>query len=179
MLTATLVKEDYSLEDFMVNPLPRMELVDGKLVEKNGITLKHGKLQLRLGRYWEDYKKSSGQGGEVYTDVPCRTKKQGRYPNVAYLTPELVTEFGNLATLPQSFPLCAEIISPTDIAEDIFLKAQEYLESGGEEVWLVFPESRWVMVITENQGLMFTSGQVVSTQKVLIGFSVSVDDLLA
>jgi hypothetical protein len=35
------------------------------------------------------------------------------------------------------------------------------------------------MVITENQGLMFTSGQVVSTQKVLKGFSVSVDDLLA
>jgi hypothetical protein len=55
----------------------------------------------------------------------------------------------------------------------------EYLESGGEEVWLVFPESRWVMVITENQGLMFTSGQVVSMQKVLKGFSVSVDDLLA
>jgi len=44
---------------------------------------------------------------------------------------------------------------------------------------LVFPESRWVMVIIENQGLMFTSGQVVSTQKVLKCFSVSVDDLLA
>jgi Uma2 family endonuclease len=59
------------------------------------------------------------------------------------------------------------------------LKAQEYLESGSEEVWLVFPESRWVMVITENQGLMFTSGQVVSTQKVLKGFSLSVADLFA
>ncbi|HEY9668014.1 MAG TPA: hypothetical protein V6C91_14480 [Coleofasciculaceae cyanobacterium] len=61
----------------------------------------------------------------------------------------------------------------------MLLKAQEYLESGGEEVWLVFPESRWVMVITETQGLMFTSSQVVSTQKVLQGFSVPVDELLA
>lgn len=75
--------------------------------------------------------------------------------------------------------MCAEIVSPTDIAEDVLLKAQEYLESGGEEVWLVFPESRWVMVITETQGLMFTSSQVVSTQKVLQGFSVPVDELLA
>lgn len=179
MVTATLVKDDYSLEDFMVNPPPRMEWVDGKLVEKNDMTLRHGGLQYRLGRYWDDHKESSGQGGKIYTDVPCRTNKQGRYPDVAYLTPELVTQFGNVATLPQSFPLCAEIVSPTDIAEDVFLKAQEYLESGGEEVWLVFPESRWVMVMTENQGLMFTSGQVASTQKVLIGFSVAVNDLLA
>ena len=102
-----------------------------------------------------------------------------RSPDVAYLTPELVAQFGNAATLPQSFPLSGEIVSPTDVAEHVLLKAQEYLESGGEEVWLVFPESRWVMVITENQGLMFTSGQVVSTQRVLKGFSVPVDELLA
>lgn len=179
MVATTLVTNNFSLEDFMANPPDRMEWVDGQLVEKNGITLRHGKIQLRLGRYWEDYKESSKQGGEVYTDVPCRTNKQGRSPDVAYLTPELVAQFGNAATLPQSFPLCAEIVSPTDIAEDVLLKAQEYLESGGEEVWLVFPESRWVMVITETQGLMFTSGQVVSTQKVLQGFSIPVNELLA
>jgi Uma2 family endonuclease len=143
------------------------------------MTLKHGKIQFRLGRYWEDYKNSSGQRGEIYTDVPCRTKKQGRSPDVAYLTPEVVAQFGDVPTLPQSFPLSAEIVSPTDLAENVFLKAQEYLESGDEEVWLVFPESRWVMVITDNLGLMFTSGQVVITQKVLTGFSVAVDELLA
>jgi Uma2 family endonuclease len=179
MLTSTIVKPDFSLEDFVANPPEHMEWVDGQLVEKNGMTLKHGEIQLRLGGYWGNYKDSSGQGGKVYTDVPCRTKKQGRYPDVAYLTPELVAQFGNVATLPQSFPLSAEIVSPTDLAEDVLLKAQEYLESGGEEVWLVFPESRWVMVMTENQGLMFTWGQVVSTQKVLPGFSVAVADLLA
>jgi Uma2 family endonuclease len=179
MQTSTIVKDDFSLEDFVANPPDHMEWVDGQLVEKNGMTLRHGKIQLRLGRSWEDYKDSSAQGGEVYTDVPCRTNKQGRSPDVAYLTPELVAQFGNVATLPQSFPLCAEIVSPTDVAEDVLLKAQEYLESGGDEVWLVFPESRWVMVMTENRGLMFTAGQVVCTQKVLQGFSVAVNDLLA
>jgi Uma2 family endonuclease len=179
MLTSTLVKNNFSLDDFVANPPDRMEWVDGQLVEKNDMTLKHGEIQLKLGSYWRDYVSSSGQGGKVYTDVPCRTNKQGRSPDVAYLTPELVAQFGNAATLPQSFPLCAEIVSPTDIAENVLLKAQEYLESGGEEVWLVFPDSRWVMVITENQGLMFTSGQVVSTEKILKGFTVPVDDLLA
>ncbi len=107
---------------------------------------------MKLGRYWDDYKNASQKGGEVYTDVPCRTNKQGRSPDVAYLTPELVSQYGNYPTLPQSFPLSAEIISPTDLAENIFLKAQEYLESGGEEVWLVFPESKWIIIVTENQG---------------------------
>ncbi len=179
MVLATLKWDNFSLEDFTIDPPEKTEWVDGQLIEKTDITLRHGKIQLRLGRYWQDYKDSSGQGGEVYTDVPCRTNQQGRSPDVAYLTPELVAEFGNLPTLPQSFPLSAEIVSPTDLAENVLLKAQEYLESGAEEVWLVYPESRWVMVIIENQGLMFTSGQIVSTQKVLKGFSVAVDDLLA
>jgi Uma2 family endonuclease len=179
MVGATFIKDNFSLEDFMTHPPNRMEWVDGQLLEKNGMTIKHGKIQLRLGTYWQNYKDTSGQGGEVYTDVPCRTNKQGRSPDVAYLTPQLVGQFGNVATLPQSFPLCAEIISPTDLAENVLLKAQEYLESGGEEVWLVFPDSRWVIVMTEAGGLMFASGQVASSQKVLKGFSVPVDELFA
>ena len=191
MLTNPVVTE-FTLEDWMRNPPEHTEWVDGKLVdkypmewvddklvEKPGMTLKHSRIQLRLGRYWGTYMDSSGQGGEVYTEVPCRTNKQGRVPDVAYLTPELVAQFGDVATLPQSFPLIAEIVSPTDIAEDVFLKAQEYLQSSCEEVWLVFPESRLVLVMTQNQILGFKSGEVVSTQKVLLGFSVAVDELLA
>lgn len=179
MITIPLNKEDYSLEDFITNPLDRAEWVDGQLIEKKGMTLRHGEIQLRLGQYWENYKASSGQGGEVYTAVPCRTRKQGRSPDVAYLTPELVAQYGNAPTLPQSFPLCAEIISPTDLAENVLLKAQEYLEFGGEEVWLVYPESHWIMVITADGGKMFTSTQVVSTEKVLQGFNIAVNELLA
>ncbi|MEH2222676.1 Uma2 family endonuclease [Nostoc sp.] len=89
-----------------------------------------------------------------------------------------IVKFGDLPTLPQSFPLIAEIVSPTDLAEELFLKAQEYLQSGCEEVWLVFPESRLVFVMTDNQVLGFKAGDVVSTQKVLLGFSVAIDELL-
>lgn len=166
------------LEEFVANPPEKMELVDGKLMEKDGMTLRHGKIQLRLGRLWEDYQKSTGQGGEVYTDVPCRTHKQGRSPDVAYLTSELVAQFGSAAALPQSFPLCAEIVSPTDLGENILLKAQEYLESGGEEVWLVYPESHWVVIITKAGGIMFSAGQIAKTQKLLPGFEIAVNELL-
>ncbi len=169
----------FSLEDWMQNPPDNTEWVDGQLVEKNGVTLKHSRIQANLAFYWRSYKESSEQGGEVYTEVPCRTNKQGRVPDVAYLTPKLITQFGEPAVLPQSFPLIAEIVSPTDLAEDVIAKSQEYLQYKGEEVWLVFPENRWIIVITQNQRLVFTSGEIVSTQTVLKGFTVAVDELLA
>jgi hypothetical protein len=48
MLTSPLVKDNFSLEDFVANPPDRMEWVDGQLVEKSGITLRHGEIQFRL-----------------------------------------------------------------------------------------------------------------------------------
>jgi len=179
MVVTAVSSENSSVEDFMLILPEHMEWVDGQLIEKNGMTLQHSEIQINLGFYWKSYTISSGQGGKVYTDVPCRTNKQGRRPDVAYLTPELVAHFGKVDILPQSFPLIAEIVSPTDIAEDVFLKAQEYLQSGCEEVWLVFPESRLVLVMTQSQIVGFTAGESVSTQRVLQGFSVAVDELLA
>jgi len=193
MGTSTIVSNSstVSLEEWMQNPPKGKEWVDGKLVDKHpliwvdgqqvendGMTLKHSRIQAKLATFWKNYK-DGREPGEVYTEAPCRTNKQGRSPDVAYLTPELVTQYGNANVLPQSFPLSAEIVSPTDFAEDVIAKAKEYLESGGEEVWLVFPENQWVIVVTESSKQIFTSGETVSTQKVLSGFNISLNELFA
>lgn len=181
-----------SLEDWMRNPPKGKEWVDGKLVDKHraisidghliengGMTLKHSAIQAKLASRWEVYKDQSNLGGEVYTEAPCQTNKQGRKSDVAYLTQDLLVQFGDLDTLPQSFPLSAEVVSPTDFAESVIAKAQEYLQSGGEEVWLLFPTNRWIIVVTHASRKIFVSGETATTQIVLPGFSVAVDDLLA
>ncbi|MBW4604049.1 MAG: Uma2 family endonuclease [Calothrix sp. FI2-JRJ7] len=130
MLNVAFVSEsfkNFSLSDWMQNPLDDTEWVNGELVEKNCITLKHSQVQSKLARQWGNYKDSSGLGGEVYTDVPCLTNIQGRRPDVTYLTPDLVSQYGNQKVLPQSFPLSAEIVSPTDYAEEVIAKTAEYL----------------------------------------------------
>lgn len=179
LLATATVQDNLTIEDFMANPPDNMEWVDRQLVEKNDMTLKTGRIQSNLSYLWKSYKISSGQGGEVYTEAPCRTNQQVRRPDVAYLTPELVAQFGDVPTLPQSFPLVAEIVSPTDIAEDVFLKAQEYLASSCQEVWIVFPDSHLVFVVNHNQILGFRAGETVKTQQVLADFSIAVDELLA
>ncbi|NJK28191.1 MAG: hypothetical protein HC925_06405 [Coleofasciculaceae cyanobacterium SM2_3_26] len=47
------------------------------------------------------------------------------------------------------------------------------------EVWLVFPESKLVLIATQEGVQGFVSGQSVNTQVVLQGFTVPVDELLA
>ncbi|MEG4840880.1 Uma2 family endonuclease [Microcoleus sp. B9-D4] len=168
-----------SLEEFLVNPPDRMEWVDGNLVEKTGMTFKHSLAQSKLARFWGNYKDSSGQGGEVLTEILCRTNKQGRRPDVAYITPELLPPSGNFTAFSQSFPLIAEVASPEDSAEDLFAKAQEYLESGCLEVWLLFPEARLIFVNAGQRWRLFNADEVVNTQSVLAGFSVAVSELLA
>ena len=168
-----------SLEAYLLNPPDRMEWVNGQLSEKNGMTAKHGRSQSRLDYAWRDYMKSANQGGEVYTETPCRTLEQVRRPDVAYLTPDLADQFGDFTVLPESFPLIAEIISPTDSFEDVFTKVNEYLNSGCQEVWLIAPESQWIIVVTQKQRVVFRSGEVAKTQVVLPGFSVSVAELLS
>lgn len=182
MLTTAEISQElkvFTLEDYMLNPPDNTEWVDGQLVEKNGITAKHSRIQARLARYWGNYMSSSQQGGEVYTEGNCRTVGRGRCPDVAYLTADLVAQFGEFTVLPQSFPLIAEIISPTDKAEEVFTKVREYLDSGCQEIWLVFPESKWVLVVTKQQQKLFNLGDIVSTEIMLSGFSVAVDELLA
>ncbi|WP_254566453.1 Uma2 family endonuclease [Oscillatoria sp. HE19RPO] len=177
-MVMTTDTEQFTLEDFMKNPPENMEWVDEKLVEKTGMTLRHSEIQSRLSRYWGNYKSESGQGGEVYVEMPCRTQKQGRRPDVSYLTPELLERYRNEPTLPQSPPLVAEIASPTDVAEELLAKAQEYLDSNCQEVWLVFPEGRRILILTENKTIAFQSGDSISTQVVLEGFKIAVDELL-
>lgn len=168
-----------TLEEFIDRPVNQAEWVDGEIVEKDDMTVEHGVVQINLGAAWKAYAQATNQGGAACTDAPCRTTKQVRRPDVAFITQAMLEQEGKPATMPYSFPLVAEIASPTDYAEELFSKAQEYLESGSEEVWMVFPENQWVLVLTKNQHLWFTSGEMVRTQVVLPGFSMAVEDLFA
>ncbi|MEG3439578.1 Uma2 family endonuclease [Pannus brasiliensis CCIBt3594] len=176
-MTLALSSDTFTLEDFANDPPEGREWIDGNLIEKTGMTIRHSQIQLRVGRLWGNYVEESGQGGEVYVELPCITVRQGRRPDVCYLTPDLVEQFGQNATLPQSPPLIAEIASPSDPAEDLFAKADEYLQSGSVEVWLVFPESRRVLIVTGDRESAFHGADEVSTQIILPGFRVSLAEL--
>ena len=174
----SILSSPSSLEEWLEAPPEGTEWVDGRTVEKTGMTLTHSKVQGNVYYLWRRYQEDQKLGGQAYTEAPCQTKKRGRKPDVSYLTQYLLAQYGEPKFLPQSFSLIAEVVSPTDFAIDVYAKADEYLASGGKEVWLVFPENYRVIVITAESEQTFKSGEIVRSQHVLPGFSIAVDELL-
>ena len=168
-----------SLEKFLAHPPERTEWVDGKLVEKTNTTFKQSATQSRLNYHWRNYMDASGKAGEVLIGLLCRTILHVRRPDVAYITSELLAQYGkDFITLPQSFPLIAEVVSPDDKAEELFAKAEEYLASGCQEVWLLFPEARLILVKVQQQDWrLYNCNDTIATQLVLKGFTTVVNDL--
>jgi len=63
------------------------------------------------------------------------------------------------------------------LANEVFGKAYEYLNSGCEEVWLVFTEERWIIVVTHSSRTVYASEEILTSQ-VLKGFSTTVNALI-
>ncbi len=166
------------MEEELEEELDRTQLVHQEFVDSKVVTLKQRRIQGNLYFHWRNFNESHQQRGRVYTDVPCIADGEEWHPSVAYITPQLLKHYGEPDVFPQSFPLIAEIVSLTDLAEEVIAKAQMYLHCGSEEVWLIFPENHWIIVITSSQQLVFTSGEIIYTQRVLQGFTAAVDQLL-
>jgi Uma2 family endonuclease len=183
-LSITPIEPPLSLDDFLRNPPENSEWIDGQLIDKRTMTLRHSTIQSQIATYWNNHATATNQGGRALTEAPCRTQNQGRRPDVAYLPQALYQQYGQVASLPQSFPLIAEIASPDDRAEDLFAKADEYLDSGCDEVWIVFPEARFILVKARTkqgnigQWQALGLGQTIATQHGLPGFQCQVDDLI-
>ncbi len=119
-----------------------MEYVDGTLVEKTGGTLHHSLVQGNLSIEWLNFVKANQQKGKVLVSPPCATVEQIRRPDVAYMTAELLEQYGMPAILPESFPLTGEIASPDDKAEELFSKAGSICDRAAKRSGCCFLRTR-------------------------------------
>ncbi|MEM1167581.1 MAG: Uma2 family endonuclease [Cyanobacteria bacterium P01_H01_bin.35] len=140
MTTNKIIQPIITLEDYIANPIDGVEWVDGELMKKHPIqwgdknalekyamTARTRRIQSKLNYYWRNYMMSSGQEGEVYVEASCRTIERVRVPDISYITPELLDQYGEFSVLRVSFILVAEVVSPTDIADNLFAKAKVLL----------------------------------------------------
>ena len=61
----------------------------------------------------------------------------------------------------QIAPWVAEIISPTDRADDINNKLYEYFRAGVKVVWHIYPQSKKVDVFTAPEEVTICSGKTI------------------
>jgi len=153
------------------------ELEAGEVITMSPTRRKHGKIQRRLIRVLEQYLNRSPVGDYYVSDtgfVLCAEPPTVLVPDLAFVQTarDVETADGYLNGAPD---LAIEVVSPTDSAAHLMRKVRQYLQHGGQTVWVVYPETREVHVFEASGATRVVSeGQTLEAPGVLPGFAVEV-----
>jgi Uma2 family endonuclease len=74
--------------------------------------------------------------GSVLTECPISTADGVRAADVAWGSPDSVSDVGTRAFLPRAPEVCVEVRSPRETDAELREKAALYFDAGAQEVWI-------------------------------------------
>lgn len=122
------------------------ELIDGRIMPMSPTGGRHGVIELRLGSILLEFLGERGHVlvGEVGIYIR-RNPDRVRAADVAVFSKERLPEMPD--TYIEAAPeLAVEIMSPTDLWSNVRTKIDDYFSIGVEQVWIVEPDTRSVLV---------------------------------
>jgi Uma2 family endonuclease len=162
------------------------ELIEGVLVPKGG-TLSptsgtHGKVENNAAFELTLFNRQHNLGTVITGDPGYYTRDDThtvRAPDVAFVSYEKVppdSEMEGFSRIPPD--LVIEVVSPSNSAEEIEEKVQEWLAFGVKIVWVMFPKTRRVRVFThDGKWRILNAKEMLDGGDVLPGFRVEVSAL--
>lgn len=82
------------------------------------------------------------RGGKVINECPVETTDGVRVPDVAWISVERHKPHARAVTLPVAPEICVEILSPSNVREEMLEKMRLYFAAGAQETWLCDEEGR-------------------------------------
>jgi Uma2 family endonuclease len=157
------------------------ELVAGEVVELAPGSVEHGKIALKAAFPLQMFLRKHPVGELLGNDtgfILSRNPDTVRGPDVAFVRRE------RLATMPREgfFPgppdVAIEVDSPNDLAQEVERKVHEYVVAGVAMVWVLFPETRHVMIYRPSgQSRVLGEQETLDGGDVLPGFACTVGEL--
>lgn len=157
------------------------ELVEGRLVVSEPPGWTHGSIAVHVSAVLHAFVRAHGLGRVVVDSgyVLARRPDTVRGPDVSFVrtvrlpAPDVAHRFYEGAP-----DLAVEIVSPDDRAAEVARKVAGYLRAGSGAVWVVYPDTRSVVVHTPD-GLARLLGpdDVLTGGDALPGFAVTVGEL--
>jgi Uma2 family endonuclease len=147
------------------------ELDEGELLMEPSPALRHNlirqRIDVRLIHFVESKKL-----GVVAEEMDFRLSPDTvRNPDVAFITRAHLRTIDRDRTPVDGTPaLAVEVISPSNSAEDMAKKTQQYLRAGSQTVWIVYPKLRLVEVHSPAGVFQVREPEVLTTEA-LPGFS--------
>jgi Uma2 family endonuclease len=137
----------------------KYEWNDGVIEKYQGMNQQQAEIYFLLMAYFQKTEASKTGGGLITETDMLTTPNQLRRPDISFYTGEqrrLMKQGEN-----QIAPWVAEVISPSDNANKINSKLDEYFLAGVQVVWHIFPESKQVYVYTSPEFVTICRGQTV------------------
>ncbi len=160
----------------------RRELVEGEIREMAPAGARHGRTAMRIGALLDQHATTQQIGVVLAAETGFRIFRDPdtvRAPDVSFVArdripPEGVPEgYWNLAP-----DLVAEVVSPNDTAAEVQSKVQMWLESGVRLVWVVYPNTRSVVVYESLKEITtLTTEDALSGGTVVPGFECRVSEI--
>src|SRR5260370_1185820 len=147
----------------------RYELDEGELLMEPSPTFRHNRIRERIGKWvWECVQ--THRIGEITVEMDFRLGPDTvRNPDVAYVTLEhLRTIDIDRSPVDGAPALAIEVVSPSNLAQDMLKKVKQYLNAGSHTVWVVYPTLRLVEVHT-SIGMLHVKAPEPLTEKQVFG----------
>jgi Uma2 family endonuclease len=160
------------------------EIIDGKKVELPPMSAYAGIIASRLSSSINAFAKPR-KLGEAVTDVLFQLPPpngRNRRPDVAFVSTDRWPRGRSIPPADNAWDvvpdLGIEVVSPTDFAEELLEKIEEYFRAGVRLVWVIYPVRRTVHIyesLEQFRGLR--AGAELDGGEVLPGFRLSLNEL--
>jgi Uma2 family endonuclease len=148
------------------------EMNKGELVTMTEPMPRHNRVRDRIARLLGNFVEEK-KLGEVFLETGYQpTPETVRIPDVSFVPADRVGEIDPDKRIQGAPALAIEVVSPTDLAEELTLKVKQYLAAGSKAVWVCYPKTREVQVFRAGGEILVRRGSDTLEQpEVLPGFS--------
>jgi Uma2 family endonuclease len=145
-----VAEKTYTRDEFLNLPdSVAYELIDGHLVERH-VSERSSWIGARIIRLLGNEADNTGEacvyGADLTYDCFPDEPRTTRRGDVSLIRAERLKGLDDPGYMPIPADLIVEVISPNDNAYDVERKVEKYLNAGFGLVWVVYPDSRTVLV---------------------------------
>ena len=157
------------------------ELVRGVLVVRDpGVSWTHSYVQGKLYRYLDEWMEKFGHG-EVGVEVDCllgEAPDTVRVPDVAVLLQPFDTENAFHGRVRGAPDIAIEVLSPSNIPQEMHDKTSDYFDAGALRVWIVDPGARTIVIHkADGTETRFEDGDHLEDPEALPGFALEMQKI--